>query len=177
MQLGEVERLTKSYADAYGVLVGIVAELNDEIEQLKRGHLAAIRRAVRSAAERKAELSAAIKEGPELFIKPRTYVFHGVKVGMRRDGGDIEWQNEEDVVRLIKKHFADRVDELIRTTEKPSKSVLESLPPADLKRIGVTSVEAHDEVVIAPTDTNVDKIVSALLKDAEHIADDQQKAA
>jgi hypothetical protein len=176
MQLADIERLTRSYADSHNGLVETVGDLNNKIEQLKREFLPAIRRGVRSTAERRSVLDAAIKEAADLFIKPRTHVFHGVKVGLRRDGGSLIWENEEDVLRLIKKHFADRKDDLIRTTEKLSVATLATLAPADLKKVGVTATEPYDVVVISPSDSNVDKIVSALLKDHEETAQEMEAA-
>lgn len=169
MQLNEIERLTKEYADSYDSLAETVTDLNRDIETLKRARLAAIRRQVRAAAERKARLVEAVKLAPDLFVKPRTYVFHGVKVGLQKEKGTVVWESEEDVLRLIKKHFPDRL-ELIKVTEKPSKQALNNLTVAELRKLGVESVEAHDSVVVAPADSNVDKIVAALCKDAEEMA-------
>jgi hypothetical protein len=178
MQLSDIERLTKDYADSYDTLAGVVTDLNQQIEQLKRERLQTIRRAVRSSAERKAKLVEAISGAPDLFVKPRTYVFHGIKVGMMKEKGMLSWESEIDVVRLIRKHFADRFDELVRTTERPSKTALNAMPASDLRKLGVESVEAQDQVVVMPADSNVDKLVTALLKDAETIAiSEHQEAA
>ena len=44
---------------------------------------------------------------------------------------------------------------------------------AELKRIGVTVEETGDQIVIKPTDSEVDKLVNALLADAERIESEQ----
>ena len=38
---------------------------------------------------------------------------------------------------------------------------------SDLKKIGVTVIETGDEVFIKPTDSEIDKLINALLKDEE----------
>jgi hypothetical protein len=54
--LADVEKSTKAFADARGVLTGLVQELNEIIEQTKRERLPAIKRALAKTAERQAEL-------------------------------------------------------------------------------------------------------------------------
>lgn len=176
MLLAEIEKLTKDYADSYDSLAGIVTDLNQQIEELKRARMADIRRAVRLAAQRKANVVQAIKDNPGLFVKPRTYVFHGIKVGLQKEKGALVWESADDVLRLIHKHFSDRQEELIRRSEAPAKTALANLTAAELRKLGVEIVDAHDTVVVAPADSNVDKIVSALVKDAEAAVIDEPTA-
>lgn len=165
--LAEIESRTKRYADARGALLQIVQHLNDTIEALKRTHLPEIKRLVGRTAEREAELRFAIETAPELFERPRTQIFHGVKVGFRKGSGGIDWEDDDQVVALIEKHFAeDEAALLIKTTKKPIAKALEDLEVATLKKLGCTVESTGDVVVIKPTDTAVDKIVNALLKDA-----------
>jgi hypothetical protein len=71
------------------------------------------------------------------------------------------------VVTLIEKSFPKaQADLLIKTTKKPIKKALEDLDVGALKRIGCRVVETGDEIVIKPADSEVDKIVTALLADA-----------
>ena len=162
----EIEQHTKAFADRRAALADIVAELNGGIEALKRKHLPVIKRRVAAAAEAHAALTEAIGESAELFVKPKTVVMHGIKVGYAKGKGKIDFEDGDQVVRLIRKHCADMADVLIVTTEKPSKDALQQLDVATLKRLGCTVDESGDQVVIRPTDSNVDKLVKALLKDA-----------
>jgi hypothetical protein len=81
--------------------------------------------------------------------------------------GKITWADDDQVVKLIKKHLPDQADILIKTTEKPIRDTLQGLTAAELKRIGVTVDETGDVVVIKSTDSEIDKFVEALLKDEE----------
>jgi hypothetical protein len=167
MNLTDLQSLTKPYADARGQLAAVVTELNDCIESLKRKKLPIIKELVARAAEREGNLRAGITSAPQLFEQPRTVIFHGIKIGLQKGKGGIEFDDPGKVVDLIRKNFTEEEAEaLIRTIEEPDKKMLALMPVADLKRIGCTVGNTADEVVIRPTDTGVDKIVNALLKAA-----------
>jgi hypothetical protein len=172
--LGEIERLTKDYADWRMQLSEAVLVAEHEIAAMKRQHVVTIKRKVEAVAERQASLKAAIEASPELFTKPRTMIMHGVKIGFQKEKGKISWADANQVIRLIKKHFSEQADVLIKTTEKLIKAALQQLPAADLKRIGVTVGETGDAVVIKSTDSEIDKLVNALLKGDEP---DEEEAA
>jgi len=174
--LTEIESLTRTFASARSDLADAVTLLNDEIERIKRKHLGDLKRLVARCAERHAALKAGIESSPSLFDKPRTHIFHGIKVGYKKSVGTIEWDDDDQVVALIKKHFADQADVLIHTEERPLKKALRELTVADLKKLGCTVEETGDVVVIKPTDGEVDKIVNALLADATDDAEERRAA-
>ncbi|AQW30515.1 host-nuclease inhibitor Gam family protein [Ralstonia syzygii subsp. celebesensis] len=164
--LASIETSAKTYAEARASLAEIVAAMNDGIEALKREHLPALKRAVTRAAARHDELKALIDDAPDLFVKPRTIIFHGVKLGYQKGKGGIAFDDATQVVKLIRRHLPEQADVLIAVKEAPAKDALAQLSAADLKRIGCTVIETGDAVVIKPTDSEVDKMVDALLKDA-----------
>lgn len=165
--MGSIETLTTKYAKARQALGDAVQELNNKIEALKRQHLSHLKSLVADAADAHATLSHAVQSSPGLFEKPKTQTFAGIKVGFRKGTGGIDWDDDDKVVALIEKHFPkSQAELLIKTTKKPIAKALADLDVADLKRIGCR-VEATGEVVfIKPTDSAVDKIVNALLKEA-----------
>ncbi|HRR42218.1 MAG TPA: host-nuclease inhibitor Gam family protein [Syntrophales bacterium] len=163
--LGDIERLTKEYAEWRRDLSEAVLVAEHEIAAIKRRHVVAIKRKVEAVAERQAQLKAVIEANPELFKKPRTMIIDGVKIGFMKEKGKISWNDAGQVIKLIKKHFPDQADLLIKTTEKLVKGALQQLPAADLKRIAVTVGADGDAVVIKSTDSEIDKLVEALLKD------------
>lgn len=167
--LQEIERAALAYADARTLLASHVQTLNDEIEKAKRTRISLIRRAVARAAEKQADLQALIADSRALFAKPKTRVLHGVKVGYAKQPGALEIADEEATLARIKKLFADDEDmlqQLIKTTEKPIKDALGELSGEKLKKLGVTVTNDTEKVVIKPADSEVDKIVDALLKGA-----------
>jgi hypothetical protein len=166
MTIVEIESLTKAFADVRNELADVVGVLNLQIENAKRKHLADIKRLVARCADKHGALKAAIESAPGLFDKPRTAVFHGIKVGFRKSSGSVDWEDDEQVAKLVEKHFPEQLDLLVKTSRKPIAKALLQLSVAELKKIGCTAEETGDVVVIKPTDSEVDKIVNALLNDA-----------
>lgn len=165
--ISDIQKATSAFAGERQKLTTMIQQLNDEIERLKKSKLAEIRKAVNATAEKKSVLTGLIEAAKDLFTKPRTLIFHGVKVGFQKGKGSLEWEDDEQVVKLIKKVCPEQVDVLVKTTEKPVKATLLELDTATLKKLGITVEETGDQVVIRPTDSQVDKIVTALLKEAE----------
>lgn len=164
--LETIGRRAEVYAQARSLLAEKVAALHDGIAQLRRDQLPSIKRALARAAEAEANLRALVADNPDLFRKPKTQVIAGVKVGYAKGKGQISFDDADAVVARIKKHLPDQADVLIKTAEKPVKDALAQLAAADLKKIGVSVSEAGDQVVVRPVDSEVDKLVDALLKEA-----------
>ena len=165
MNLGEIEKITKGFSEARQQLADRVRALEDEIQTIKRRKLPGIKSAVNSVMAEQAQLKAAVEESRELFVKPRTIIMHGIKIGFQKAKGKISWSDDSQVIKLIKKHLPEQAEVLIKITEKPIKDALMNVPAADLKKIGVTVDEDGDQVVIKSTDSEIDKFVDTLLKE------------
>ena len=175
MSMKLIEGLIKEYAEQRRILTNRVDILETEMRRLKRLKLPGIKSAVDNAAESESKLRAALENNKDLFVKPKSIVFDGVKVGFKKEKGKIKWEDPALVIRLIKKHYSDQVELLIHTEEKPNKDGLNKLSVAELKKVGVTLTKTTDEVLVKATDSEVDKIVTALLKDA--LKEEKQSAA
>lgn len=165
--LKEIETAAKRYADAREMLADRVCVLESAIDKAKREHMPTIRKFVAISANAKAALQALVETSAHLFEKPKTQILSGVKVGWVKAKGSIDWDDDAQVVKLIKKHLPDQADTLIKTTETPVKAALANLPAAELKKLGVTVVETGDRAIVKPVDSEIDKLVDALLKEAE----------
>ncbi|MBZ0250880.1 MAG: host-nuclease inhibitor Gam family protein [Burkholderiales bacterium] len=163
--MAQIEEATKRYAAARGTLADICGAFNQDLAQAKSKYLGRLKKAVALAKEREAELTVMIEESGELFVRPKTVVFHGVKVGFQKAKGKLEFDDADQVLKLIRKHFPEQADVLINTREVPAKEALAQLSAAELKRLGITVVESGDQIVIKDTTSEVDKMVEALLKD------------
>lgn len=163
MTLGDIETLAHQFAIDHSWLKEKVDKLQHEVQKLKQKHLKGIQCAANQLAVSRAALTTAIEAGPELFVRPRTLVLHGIKVGWQKGRGKLEWDDTQGVVDRIRALLPDQADVLIIIEEKPAKKALELLPAVDLKKLGVRLIESGDEVVIKPADNDVDKLVTALL--------------
>ncbi len=162
-----IESATRLYANTREVLAARVRGLEADIEAIKRQRLPGIKAALARTAEAEGRLRQVIDAAPELFDRPKTVILHGIKVGYRKSTGKLVWDDADQVVALIKRrHPREIAETLIITSERPSKPALAQLSVDELKRLGVRVIETGDEIVIVPTDSEVDRLVDALLKSA-----------
>lgn len=170
VSMSAIEARAKLLADAREKLSGLAGELQAGIDALTRNALPELKRAVNKAKEHQEALLALVDQAPDLFVRPKSVVFHGVKVGYQKSKGKIEFDDAEAVVRLIKKYFPEQADVLISVSEKPAKEALANLTAGDLKRLGVQVTSDGEVVFVKFTDTAVDKMVDALLSNAAEVA-------
>jgi hypothetical protein len=166
----EIDQAAKALRQARDTLSERAGTLHDEMEAAKRKAMRGLRASVAATAQAQAELLAAIAAAPEHFTKPRSVVLHGIKLGFAKGKGRIDWEDDEQVVRLVRKHLPEQFDVLVKTTETPVKAALNSLSVAELKKIGVTAEDSGDVAFAKDTTAEVDKLVKALLKGAEEEA-------
>lgn len=165
--LGEIEKLTKEYSEARDGVGAIVESIEEERRGIEKLFLPKLKKTVAMMTERQARLKAAIEESPEMFVKPRMFVLHGIKVGLQKQKGSITWEDDEQVVKMIKKLLPDTWETYIKVVEKPIKSALESLSVNELKKLGIEAIETGDEVIIKATDSVIEKFIKSLLKEDE----------
>jgi hypothetical protein len=164
--LAKIEACAKKYADAREILTRLVSDLEAACEALKREALPDIKRAVARAGEQHDALKALIESAPELFVKPKTLTWHGLRMGYMKGKGGIEWDDPDAVVAAVQKLLPEQAEALIRWCAKPLKEAINQLDVKDLKRIGCRVVDTGEVVFIKPIDGEVDKLVTALLKEA-----------
>jgi len=162
--MNEIEARTKAYAEARTALKAMVTELEEARQAFLRSNLPKVRRKLQRLAELEAQLKADIEAAPELFVKPRTVVLHGVKVGLEKGAGKIVFDDPDQVVQLIDRKLPDLAEVLVITERKPNKKALAQLTVQQLRAIGATVDEAGDRVVVRAVDSEVDRLVIALLK-------------
>lgn len=168
--LAEIEQQAAEYAAARAALTDRVAILQAEIDALTRREMPCIRQAVEAAASHHDLLHHAIEAAPDLFEKPRTQIFSGIRCGYMTGKARVEIPDEAETIRRIRAQLpADQAQLLIAVSERVDKRAVADLTAADLKRLRIRVEPGADDIVIKPTDSAVDKIVAALLKDAERI--------
>ena len=168
--MDDIVSLARQYAKARDAL----EETGEEIRQLQRkavrDRLRGLRNRVAETAAAHEALSAAIEGRPDLFVKPRTVAVDGVKFGFRKQAGALDVGDEAQAIELLRKKLPGLADTLIVTKEALDKKGLRKLPATDLARIGVTIGNATDDVVIAVAESDIDKLVAALLDSEEEAA-------
>jgi hypothetical protein len=166
MTIDELKVRAENLKVTRDVLADLVRALHDEIEQLKAEHMPQIEKTIDSAAFYWKALEEAVQANPGLFEKPRTITAHGIKFGLAKGRGGLVIADEARTLALIKKHLPEQAAVLIATKETPVKDALLQLSAVDLKRIGVEVKDTGDQVVIKPADSDLDKLVRALVAEA-----------
>ncbi len=164
-EMSEIEKLTHGYAAARSELSEAVSALNDDLEKVKARYLGMIRKMVDTVREQEADLIAAIEKAPNLFEKPKSRTFAGIKVGYAKRPGRLEVPEDDVLIAAIRKHFPDRFDSLVKVSETPVKSALSNMTGKDLKRLGVSVIDATDAIIVKPQDSDIDKMVAALVEE------------
>ncbi|MBI5689285.1 MAG: host-nuclease inhibitor Gam family protein [Verrucomicrobia bacterium] len=170
--LARVDTLAKSYALARRKVAENLADLEGEIAALKRSHLGRIKDAAAVAADLQARLRSAVESAPELFVKPRTFSLHGIKVGYQKGKGRLECDDTEKVVERIAKHFPELQETAVRVKCELVKDALMNLDAATLKKLGCTIVDTGDQVIVKAADTETDKLVARLLDEGAKAVED-----
>jgi len=167
INMEDIQQAAKQIADARQILTQRKHEYELNINIVKKKYYQSIRSIGQKLAEKIQELKTLIKEGKPLFKSPRTQTFFGIRVGLKKEKGKMQIDNEEATIAAIKKHYPSTWKLYIRTEEKPHKKALESLPAAELKKLGIRITDDTDEVYIKFQDDEIDKFVEAILKDKD----------
>lgn len=175
--LAEIELEAKLHEEARLLLSERSAAYQAGLAALAREHMPGIRRALNKAADIESRIRALVAGHPEVFVKPKTRVLHGTKVGYQKGKGKLGFDKPEKVVDRIKRLLPEQAELLIHTEEKPNKEALAKLPAADLKKLGCTVTDGGEEVIVKPVDGAVEKMIKALLKEASDQAADGADAA
>ena len=162
----DIDKATLEYSAAHDVLAGLITEIDEAVMKIKRDRMPALRKAVEKAAAKKANLRGLIDDSRDQFEKPKTRILHGVKIGIIKGKGKLGWDDDAQTVFLIRKHFSKAIAEtMIRVKETPISEALNQLDVKLLRAIGVRAEETGDQIVIKPTDSEIDKMVDALLQE------------
>ncbi|WOI47004.1 hypothetical protein [Acidovorax sp. BLS4] len=172
MSLQEIQKRASALSEHRDRLSALFLTLQSNLDTVKNGSLADIKRVARQVAKEHNELVDHIKAHPELFEKPRTYVVDGIKFGMLLSNGSLQWDDDEKVCDRIRRLVdageitAEQADLLIKTTEKPVASALAQLDAKVLKRLGVSVEGAGDQPLIKSVDSTIEKAVTSVINAA-----------
>ncbi|MBI5768730.1 MAG: hypothetical protein HZA93_13110 [Verrucomicrobia bacterium] len=169
--LATIDSLAKDYSVAREQLSAHVTELEDELAAIKRRHIARIKKAAATAADAQARLRSAVEGSPDLFVKPRTFTLHGIKLGYQKGKGRLEFDDADKVVERISKNFPELTDTAVRVKFELVKDALMNLDVATLKKLGCTVADTGDQIVIKAADTEIDKLVAKLLDEGAKTAE------
>lgn len=150
----------------------LLATMQAGIDTIKHGSLPAIRQLARRIAKQHAALAELIASNPELFAKPRSYVVDGLKFGLQKQKGRMSWDDDDKLCARIDKLAeegvltAEQAELCVNVTYKPVAAALEQLDAKVLKRLGVTVTADTDAPLIKSVDSEIEKAVNAVIREA-----------
>lgn len=164
--LADIEAACKRLGDAREHLRGIVARMQAEVTETTTHYRRDLQAAIDRVANEHEGVLALVSAAPALFRKPRSAQWHGVKCGWQKGKGAVSWDDDERVCGLIERHLPDQAETLIRMTRKPVAAALANLDGRELRRLGVSLVDAGDAPFVKPVDSELDRTVKRLVEDA-----------
>jgi hypothetical protein len=170
--LQDIQKRATALSDCRDRLSTLFLTLQGNLDTVKNGSLPEIKRVARQVAKEHNELVALIKDNPELFEKPRTYVVEGIKFGMQAAQGSLEWADDEKVCERIQALSAagdipaDQVELLVTVSKKPVASAIRQLSPDLRRRIGVRLEGEGDQPLIKSVDSTIEKAVTSVINAA-----------
>ena len=167
--MDQIEALASEYARRRDALRERVREAQAEVDAVKRRHYTMLRRRTDQAKNAREDLLAAVGDAAELFRKPRTRLLHGIKVGWRKRPGRIEVEDEAATIAAIRRKLSEEAEDLIQVRERLDRRGLRNLSARDLMRIGAVAIADSDEPIAIPADSEIDKLVDALLEGGEEV--------
>ena len=147
---------------------------------IERGATPEILKAARKIAALHNDLQAAITAHPECFVRPRTMVVDGLKFGLQKQKGRISWEDDralcERIMKLTESGAIEpqQAETLIEYRPRPVAAALEQLDAKTLKRLGVTVTLDSDAPLIKTVDSDIEKIVTQMVKQATRNLDGGQ---
>tara|TARA_R110000787_G_scaffold211281_6_gene321158 strand:+ start:673 stop:1185 length:513 start_codon:yes stop_codon:yes gene_type:complete len=165
--LNDIELKAKEHRAHRDQLSAAITKMEAELGKLRERHMEKIRPLITTTVTSAEELFDMVEGAPSLFAKPKSQTLHSIKLGFQKQRGSISVPDSDKTIALIRKHLPERAAELIQVTEAPKKKSLNDLSVADLKKIGCTVTDDTDVAFIKPVSGDAEKLVDALLKDAE----------
>jgi arsenate reductase-like glutaredoxin family protein len=163
LTIADIEHKARKASEARAELKELVIQIEEETRAVRRNHQKKLMRLTEAASATQDELLDLVEAAPELFEKPRSITLHGFKVGYQKGRGELLIEDTDKTIALIQKHLPEQMDTLVKVTMIPVKTALANLPVNDLKRIGVQITETGDIAYIKPMDSEIDKLVTALV--------------
>ena len=138
-------------------------------------HRAGIDAAAADEAEAYAWLLALVETSPGEFKRPRSLVVDGVETGYRKEQDSLDFDSEEAVIARIfaLEEFSALAQALVRVERHLNIDAVETLDAGQRRLLGIRTVSGADQPFISFSDTDVEKLVKAILADAQKRQGDQ----
>lgn len=162
------QRLADARRESVGRATALETAINTAITPIYAMHRVGLDAAAEEEAAARAELQGLVEAAPQLFVRPRSIAQDGVKCGYRKSEDTLDWEDEASVINRIRAlpEMAELAALLIRTEESLNVAALSELDAKSRTRLGIRLIPGIDQAFISYTDSDVEKMVKAILADA-----------
>ena len=162
------QRLADAHRDCVSRATALENAIAEAITPIYATHRVGLDAAAEEEAAAKSDMQRLVDASPQLFVKPRSISQDGVKCGYRKAEDVLDWDDDATVITRIRAlpEFADMAAVLIRTEETLNVSALAELNGNERRRLGLRLIPGVDQAFIGFTDSDVEKMVKAILADA-----------
>jgi hypothetical protein len=173
------QRLADAHRESVSRATVLESALNKAITPIYAMHRAGLDAAAEEEAAAKADLQRLVDAAPQLFNKPRSIAQDGVKTGYRKGEDTLDWDDDAMVITRIRAlpELAEMADVLVRTEETLNVAALAELDGNLRRRLGLRLIPGIDQSFISFTDSDVEKMVKAILSDAAKRQGEDEKPA
>ena len=164
MNLEAIEHHTKHYADCDNELTAMIAECRAKLDAIANNYRPRLLAAGFDLARARDVLFGAIDSNGALFEKPRTRLFSGIEVGLRKGAPWVEFvRKDADIIAQIETEYPQYKHTLIDV-----KKTLKKVPCGELAEelrttLGITKHNGDDAVVIARPKDGLTALVEAVM--------------
>lgn len=167
MTLEQIERLAEACSTAESHLNDEMQILDHQLKEVAKSNRKVITAAVRATKKAYADLANAVAESPELFVKPKSKVLHGIKVGYKKGTDTFEVASEEHTISRIRQQLPELEILLVKVEESVIKGGLKQLTDAQLIEIGVLKHIGENKPFCEAEEGDWEKAVRALIESAK----------
>jgi len=165
IDLHAIERAAVTLAGHRRALEAELQAAEEKLARVRQASAERLRQKVIDTAKSEAALIRLVERSPQLFVRPQSMEFDGVKVGWRKGKGRLELPETEKLIQ--------RAEDLLTPAQRKSvlrvrttvlKGGLAKLSGDLLKKLGVTLTAAGPEAFVTYSKSSVEKMVDWWLK-------------
>ena len=160
MSLEVIEEKAKLHKTLLTETNEISAVIRKKITESTDPYIEGLRTKIEAITLLEEQIKQELTANKDLFKKPKTKVIHGLKLGFRKGKGKLIINDEDALIKKLKRDYHDDIGALVKKTETIVKSGIEKLDARELKRLGVTIENASDEVVFSIVEDSIDDLLN-----------------
>ena len=174
LRMDEIESQCADLLSAQVARKMIAGRIRSAHRKVMENNIEALKSAIAEESVKHESLVENIQENKDLFTKPKTRAFMGVKVGFRKKPGKVVIKDPKQALLLAKKFLLKEHPDLIVTTERLDLTQIKKLSVKEMGKIGATYIDSTDEAFAQTAKTDPDKLIDALMSEFGKLMNEEE---